>query len=63
MCIRDRDNRVLIEQLIEKAALCKGLTHREAAILLECNQPDLCLLYTSYILPFAKHTDLHRQVV
>ena len=37
----NKDNRVLIEQLIEKAALCKGLTHREAAILLECNQPDL----------------------
>ena len=25
----NKDNRVLIEQLIEKAALCKGLTHRE----------------------------------
>ena len=36
-----KDNRVLIEQLIEKAALCKGLTHREAALLLECDQPDL----------------------
>ena len=38
---KNKDNRVLIEQLIEKAALCKGLTHREAAVLLECNQPDL----------------------
>ena len=28
---KNKDNRVLIEQLIEKAALCKGLTHREAA--------------------------------
>ena len=37
----NKDNRVLIEQLIEKAALCKGLTHREAAVLLECDQPDL----------------------
>ncbi len=27
----NKDNRALIEQLIEKAALCKGLTHREAA--------------------------------
>ena len=26
-----KDNRTFIEQLIEKAALCKGLTHREAA--------------------------------
>ena len=37
----NKDNRTLIEQLIEKAALCKGLTHREAAVLLECDQPDL----------------------
>ena len=37
----NKDNRVLIEQLIEKAALCKGLTHREAAILLECNQTEV----------------------
>ena len=36
-----KDNRAFIEQLIEKAALCKGLTHREAATLLECDQPDL----------------------
>lgn len=37
----NKNNRVLIEQLIEKAALCKGLTHKEAALLLECEQPDL----------------------
>lgn len=36
-----KSNRALIEQLIEKAAECKGLTHREAALLLECDQPDL----------------------
>ena len=36
-----KDNRAFKEQLIEKAALCKGLTHREAATLLECDQPDL----------------------
>ena len=36
-----KDNRAFIEQLIEKAALCKALTHREAATLLECDQPDL----------------------
>ena len=38
---RNRDNRVLIEEIINKAATCKGLTHREAAVLLECDQPDL----------------------
>ena len=37
----NKNNRVLIEQLIDRAALCKGLTHREAAVLLCCDQPDL----------------------
>nr|WP_221658377.1 [FeFe] hydrogenase H-cluster radical SAM maturase HydG [Bacteroides salyersiae] len=37
----NKSNRTLIERLIDKAALCKGLTHREAALLLECDQPDL----------------------
>ena len=36
-----KSNRALIESLIDKAARCKGLTHREAALLLECDQPDL----------------------
>ena len=33
----NKSNRPLIEKLIEKAAECKGLTHREAAVLLECD--------------------------
>lgn len=37
----NKNNRELIEVLIEKAALCKGLTHREALILLECDIADL----------------------
>lgn len=37
----NKGNRELVEQLIEKATLCKGLTHREATLLLECNEPDL----------------------
>ena len=37
----NRSNRELISQLIDKAAQYKGLTHREAALLLECDQPDL----------------------
>ena len=36
-----KNDRVLIEQLIAKASECKGLSHREAAVLLECDQPDL----------------------
>ena len=37
----NKSNRKLIEDLIERARDCKGLTHREAAVLLECNQEDL----------------------
>lgn len=37
----NKSNRQLIEQLIEKARSCKGLSHREAAVLLECDQDDL----------------------
>ena len=36
-----RNDRELIRNLIEKARLCKGLTHWEAAILLECAEEDL----------------------
>ena len=32
---QNKNNRPLIESLIEKAALCKGLSHREAMVLLE----------------------------
>ena len=38
---QNKSNRALIESIIDKAALCKGLTHREAAVLLECDIPDL----------------------
>ncbi len=34
-------NRPLIESILEKAAECKGLTHREAAVLVECSEVDL----------------------
>ena len=37
----NKDNRQLVESLIERAADCKGLTHREAALLLECDIPEL----------------------
>jgi len=36
----NRRNRALIDSLIEKARDCKGLTHREAAVLLECDLED-----------------------
>lgn len=37
----NKSNRELIEGLINRAEDCKGLSHREAAVLLECDQPDL----------------------
>ena len=33
-----KDDRPLVESIISKAALCKGLSHREAAVLMECTQ-------------------------
>lgn len=38
---KNKSDRELIGQLIERARDCKGLSHREAALLLECDQPDL----------------------
>jgi len=38
---KNKSNRELIESLIERAKDCKGLTHREAAVLLECDLEDL----------------------
>ena len=38
---KNKSNRPLIESIIEKAALCKGLSHREADVLLDCDIPDL----------------------
>lgn len=37
----NKSNRDLIKGLIERARDCKGLSHREAALLLECDQEDL----------------------
>ena len=36
----NRDNLELIDQLLEKARLRKGLSHREASVLLACQNPD-----------------------
>lgn len=38
---KNKSNRKLIEGLIERAKDCKGLSHREAAVLLECDLDDL----------------------
>lgn len=34
-------NKEYVKKIIEKARACKGITHREAAVLLECNDPEL----------------------
>ncbi|MDP4147641.1 MAG: [FeFe] hydrogenase H-cluster radical SAM maturase HydG, partial [Bacillota bacterium] len=36
----NKSNRELISSIIEKAKDCKGITHREAAVLLECDLED-----------------------
>ncbi len=37
---KNKDNRELIEAIIKKAEAFKGITHREAAVLLECTIPE-----------------------
>ena len=37
----NKSNRTLIEGLLDRAVDCKGLSHREAAVLLACDLPDL----------------------
>lgn len=37
----NKDNLELIDSLLTKADRCKGLTHREAAVLLRCDDPTL----------------------
>lgn len=37
---KNKQNVQLIESLIQRAEDCKGLTHREAAVLLECDLPE-----------------------
>lgn len=37
----NKENRELVDSLIERARDCKGLSHREAALLLECEDPQL----------------------
>ena len=38
---KNKHNKELIASLIEKARLCKGLSHRDAAVLLECDIDEL----------------------
>ena len=36
----NKNNRELVDSILEKAEECKGLSHREAAVLLECELPE-----------------------
>ena len=36
----NKNNRKLIDEILAKAELMKGITHREASVLLECEQED-----------------------
>ena len=37
---QNKNNRELVDAILKKAAECKGLPHREAAVLLECELPE-----------------------
>ena len=37
----NKNNREVIDALIQKASLRKGLSHREASVLLACDDPEL----------------------
>ena len=36
-----KNDRKLVESILDKAEECRGLDHREAAVLMECDEPDL----------------------
>ena len=38
---KNKENRPLIEDILERAKDCKGLSYQEAAVLLECELPDI----------------------
>lgn len=38
---RNKNNRSLVERILQKASECKGISHREAAVLLLCEEKDL----------------------
>ena len=40
----NKSNRELIFSLIKRAEDCKGLTHREASVLLACDDPEVTFL-------------------
>ena len=37
----NKDNLPLIREILDKARLCKGLSHREASVLLACEDPEI----------------------
>lgn len=38
---KNKNDISLVNEILDKAALCKGLSHREAALLLECDEPEI----------------------
>ena len=37
---KNKDNMELVYEILEKAKLAKGISHKEAAVLLECDNPE-----------------------
>ena len=46
----NKDNRELILSIIEKAKKLKGLSHREASVLLACEDKELCRRSLTWLL-------------
>ena len=38
---KNKDNKILLNEILEKAKFKKGLTHREASVLLACNNDEI----------------------
>lgn len=38
---KNRDNKPLVMEILEKAKLARGISHREAAVLMECDLPEV----------------------
>ena len=42
---KNKNNIAVIDKILEKARLKKGLTHKEAAVLLDCEIEELSLIH------------------
>lgn len=60
---KNKNNRVLIDQILTKAMSFKGLTHREVAVLLACNIPEVNQKVFETAIKVKEHIYGHRIVL